>query len=141
MQLHKAISYFTQYDTRYITLFTMISRVFPCDVIKRSIVTSSKPRHFGAIFARKFLKNTTYHTKNLFYSNYHVIKRISNEFSFHTMFYETRCVFYIPSPRLGDMKTHNSFRKTSYEMKIHLRFFLSHDNSNRISFLYDKWCF
>ena len=28
----------------------------------------------------------------------HVIKRISNEFSFHTMYYETHCVFYIPSP-------------------------------------------
>ena len=48
------------------------------------------------------------------------IKRISNEFSFHTMYYETR-VFYIPSQEAGRYKTYNSFHNTSYGMKIHLR--------------------
>ena len=54
----------------------------------------------------------------------HVIKRISNEFSFHTMYYETRCVFYIPSPEARGYKTHNSFHNTSYGMKIHLRSYM-----------------
>ena len=54
----------------------------------------------------------------------HVIKRISNEFSFHMMYYETRCVFYIPSPEARGYKTHNSFHNTSYGMKIHLRSYI-----------------
>ena len=54
----------------------------------------------------------------------HVIKRISNEFSFHTMYYETRCVYYIPSPEARGYKTHNSFHNTSYGMKIHLRSYI-----------------
>ena len=54
----------------------------------------------------------------------HVIKRTSNEFSFHTMYYETRCVFYIPSPEARGYKTHNSFHNTSYGMKIHLRSYI-----------------
>ena len=54
----------------------------------------------------------------------HVIKRISNEFSFHTMYYETCCVFYIPSPEARGYKTHNSFHNTSYGMKIHLRSYI-----------------
>ena len=54
----------------------------------------------------------------------HVIKRISNEFSFHTMYYETRCVSYIPSPEARGYKTHNSFHNTSYGMKIHLRSYM-----------------
>ena len=37
------------------------------------------------------------------------------------MYYETRCVFYIPSPEARGYKTHNSFHNSSYEMKIHLR--------------------
>ena len=57
----------------------------------------------------------------------HVIKRISNEFSFHTMYYETRCVFYIPSPEARGYKTHNSFHNTSYGMKIHLRSYIYTD--------------
>ena len=56
----------------------------------------------------------------------HVIKRISNEFSFHTMYYETRCVLYIPSPEARGYKTHNSFHNTSYGMKIHLRSYISY---------------
>ena len=54
----------------------------------------------------------------------HVIKRTSNEFSFHTMYYETLCVFYIPSPEARGYKTHNSFHNTSYGMKIHLRSYI-----------------
>ena len=53
--------------------------------------------------------------------------RISNQFSFHTMYYETSCVFYIPEPLARGYKAHNEFHNTSYEMKIHLRFFLSHE--------------
>ena len=60
--------------------------------------------------------------KNLWFNIY----RISNEFSFHTMYYETSCVFYIPEPLARGYKTHNEFHNTSYGMKIHLRFFLSH---------------
>ena len=56
----------------------------------------------------------------------HVIKRISNEFPFHTMYYETRCVFYIPSPEARGYKTYNSFHNTSYGMKIHLRSYIYH---------------
>ena len=57
----------------------------------------------------------------------HNLYRISNEFSFHTMYYETSCVFYIPEPLARGYKTHNEFHNTSYGMKIHLRFFLSHE--------------
>ena len=53
--------------------------------------------------------------------------RILNEFSFHTMYYETSCVFYIPEPLARGYTTHNEFHNTSYGMKIHLRFFLSHE--------------
>ena len=53
-----------------------------------------------------------------------MIKRISNEFSFHTMYYETRCVLYIPSPEARGYKTHYSFHNTSYGMKIHLRSYI-----------------
>ena len=40
------------------------------------------------------------------------------------MYYETRCVFYIPSPEARGYKTHNSFHNTSYGMKIHLRSYI-----------------
>ena len=53
--------------------------------------------------------------------------RISNEFSFHTMYYEASCVFYIPEPLAREYKTNNEFHNTSHEMKIHLRFSLSHE--------------
>ena len=53
--------------------------------------------------------------------------RISNEFSFHTIYYETSCVFYIHEPLARGYRIHNEFHNTSYGMKIHLRFFLSHE--------------
>ena len=68
--------------------------------------------------------------KNLFYvvifsfELVHVIKRISNEFSFHMMYYETHCVFYISLPEARGYKTHNSFHNKSYGMKIHLRSYI-----------------
>ena len=43
------------------------------------------------------------------------------------MYYETSCVFYIPEPLARGYKTHNEFHNTSYGIKIHLRFFLSHE--------------
>ena len=55
------------------------------------------------------------------------IYRISNEFSFYMMYYETSCVFNIPKPLSRGYKTHNEFHNTSYGMKILLRFFLSHE--------------
>ena len=55
------------------------------------------------------------------------IYRISNEFLFHTKYYETSCVFYIPEPLARGYKAHNDFHYISYGMKIHLRFFLSHE--------------
>ena len=81
---------------------------------------------------------STYHTKFcpikyyfmyscLLHSIVYYIYRISNEFSFHTMYYETSCVFYIPEPLARGYKTHNEFHNTSYGKKIHLRFFLSHE--------------
>ena len=53
-----------------------------------------------------------------------MIKRISNEFSFHTMYFETHYVLYIPSAEARGYKTHNSFHNTSYGMKIHLRSYM-----------------
>ena len=43
------------------------------------------------------------------------------------MYYETSWVFYIPEPLARGYKTNNEFHNTSYGMKIHLRFFLSHE--------------
>ena len=60
------------------------------------------------------------------------------------MYYETSCVFYIPEPLascvfyipeplascvfyIPEPLAHNEFHNTSYGMKIHLRFFLSHE--------------
>ena len=55
----------------------------------------------------------------------HVIKRISNEFSFHRMYYETHFVLYIPSPEALGYKTHDLFHNASYVMKIHMRSYIS----------------
>ena len=58
--------------------------------------------------------------------------RISNEFSFHTMYYETSCVFHIPEHLASGYKTHNKFHNAWYGMKIHLRFFLSHELTRNV---------
>ena len=72
--------------------------------------------------------NIFFFTVTISYFSYLLHKyRISNEFSFHTMYYETSCVFYIPEPLARGYKAHNEFHNTSYGMKIHLRFFLSHE--------------
>ena len=54
---------------------------------------------------------------------------IGSQMNFHSIrcIYETSCVFYIPEPLARGYKTHNEFHNTSYWMKIHLRFFLSHE--------------
>ena len=49
-------------------------------------------------------------------------------FLFDTMNYETSCVFSIPEPLARGYKTHNNFHNSLYGMKIHLRFFLLHEN-------------
>ena len=38
-----------------------------------------------------------------------------------------RVVFYIPEPLARGYKTHNEVHNTSYGIKIHLKFFLSHE--------------
>ena len=54
---------------------------------------------------------------------------IGSQMNFHSI----RCImkrvvcFYIPEPLARGYKTHNEFHNTSYGMKIHLRFFLSHE--------------
>ena len=58
-EIHKIF----QYDTRHITLFTAVSRSFASDIIRRSIMTSRKAKHFRAIFARNFLKIHTFSMK------------------------------------------------------------------------------
>ena len=78
-------------------------------------MTSRKARRFRAIFARNFLKIHTFFIKYWYFWNYHVIKRIWNEFSFHTVFMKLVVCVYIPSPKARGYKTHNSFHK--YRMK------------------------
>ena len=41
--------------------------------------------------------------------------------------FDSTGVFYIPEPLVRGYKTHNEFYNSSYGMKIHLRFFLSHE--------------
>ena len=56
--------------------------------------------------------------------------RIWNEFSFHTVFMERVVCFLSPSLWRGDIKHTTSFINTVWK-KIHFRFFLSHDNSEK----------
>ena len=78
-------------------------------------MTSRKARNFRLIFAQNFLKIHT------FFINYWYFLELScdkknlkwNYISYGI--YETRCMFYIPSPQARGYKTHNSFHK--YRMK------------------------
>ena len=54
--------------TRYITLFTPVSRFFASDFIRRSIITSRKARRLRAIFAWNFLKIHTVFMKYWYFS-------------------------------------------------------------------------
>ena len=98
--------------TRYITLFTAVSRSFVSDVIRRSIMTSRKARRFRAIFAQNFLKIHIFSWNIDIFRNYHVIKRIWNEFSFHTVFMKLVMCFISPRQRLRDIKHTTRFINT-----------------------------
>ena len=101
-----------QYDTRYITLFTAVSRPFATDVKRRRIMTSRKARRFRAIFARNILKIHTFFMKYWYFRNYNVIKRIWNKFSFHTVFMKLVVCFISPRQRFGDIKHTTRFINT-----------------------------
>ena len=129
--------------------YKIVSRNYMYDIISRNYEIVS--RNYGMVSRYYEIASRNYEIASRNYEvvsrNYEIVKhttwhvlasvgrrlvtcnkyRISNEFSFHTMYYETRCVFYIPSPEARGYKTHNSFHNTSYGMKIHLRFFLSHE--------------
>ena len=107
-------------------LVFVISTIVKCDLL-RTVITlhqanllskRSKPQRHPSPIRRKSLFHLAH------FVLVHVIKRISNEFSFHTMYYETRYVFYIPSPEARGYKTHSSFHNTSYGMEIHLRSYI-----------------
>ena len=93
------------------TLFTAVSRSFASDVIRRSM-TSRKARCFRAIFARNFLKIPPFLWNIDIFRNYHVIKRIWNELSFHTIFMKLMC-FISPSLWPGDIKHTTRFIKNT----------------------------
>ena len=59
--------------------------------------------------------------------NYHVIKRIWNEFSFHTVFMKLVVCFISPCQRLGDINT-QLISYIPYEMKIHFRSYIYQTN-------------
>ena len=77
-------------------------------------MTSRKPRHFGAIFARNFLKIHTFSWNIDIFRNYRVIKRIWNECSYHSIFMKLVVCFTV-YPRalwLGDIKHTTCFINT-----------------------------
>ena len=75
-------------------------------------MTSHKARRFRAIFARYFLKIHTFSWNIDIFRNYHVIKRIWNEFSFHTVFMKRVVCFISPRQRLGNIKHTTRFMNT-----------------------------
>ena len=80
-------------------------------------MTSRKARRFRAIFARNFLKILLSWNIDIF-RNYHVIKRIWNEFSFHTVFMKLVVCFISPRQRLGDMKHTTRFINTLWNENL-----------------------
>ena len=68
-----------------------------------------------AIFARNFLKIHTFFMKYGYFSELSCDKKNLQWILISYGIYETRCVFYIPSPKARGYKTHNSFHK--YRMK------------------------
>ena len=119
---------FFQYDTRYITLCTAVSRSFASDVIRKSIMTSRKVRCFRAIFARTLLKIHTFCMKYSYFLDLACDKRIWNEFSFHTVFMKLIVCFISPRQRLGDIKHTTHFINTVWN-----------ENSFQILYLYRIW--
>ena len=78
-------------------------------------MTSCKTRRFRAIFARNFPKIHTFFMKYWYFSESSCDKKNLKWIFISYGIYETRCVFYIPSPKARGYKTHNSFHK--YRMK------------------------
>ena len=105
---HKAFHKFSIWHMLHNT-FTAVSHSFARDVIRKSIMTSRKARRFRAIFGRNFLKTHTFFMKYLYY---HMIKRIWNVFSFHTVFMKRVVCFISPRQRLGDIKHTTRFINT-----------------------------
>ena len=75
-------------------------------------MTSRKARRFRTIFARNFLKIHTFFMKYWYFSELSCDKKNLKWIFISYGIYETRCVFYIPSPKARGYKTHNSFHKT-----------------------------
>ena len=135
----------------------LFSTIVKCDLLRTVISTNNAAScelvyqsvaSYGVI-RPQFAEKVYFFLLFAHFALVHVIKRISNEFSFHTMYFETR-VFYIPSPEARDIrekgrdltqsydkspytnrnvkrqsdKTHNEFHNTRYGMKIHLRSYI-----------------
>ena len=78
-------------------------------------MTSRRARRFRAIFMQNFLKINTFFIKYWYFSELSCDKKNLKWIFISYGIYETRCVFYIPSPKARGHKTHNSFHK--YRMK------------------------
>ena len=101
-QFYRENHYRTQYRFEYCTssYFTPVSRFFASHVVRRSLMTSRKARHFRAIVARNVLKIHTFLMNNWSFRNYHVFISCG--------IYDTY-VFYIHSP--NKLRNHcNNFR-------------------------------
>ena len=73
-----------------------------------------------ADFRRVFSQNTHFfHEILIFFRNYHVIKRIWSEFSFHTVSMKLVVCFICPRQRHGDIK-----HTTRFITKIHFRSYI-----------------
>ena len=71
-------------------------------------MTLRKAQCFRAIFTLNFLKNTLFQKNIEIFRNYHVIKRICNIFSFHTVFMK---LIVCLKPKARGYETYNSFHK------------------------------
>ena len=89
-------------------------------------MTSRKARRFRAIFARNFLEIHIFSWNIDIFRNYHVIKRIWNKFSFHTVFMKLVVCLISPRHRLGDIKNTSRFINTVW-------------NENSFQILYISW--
>ena len=103
-----------------------------------SLVTSRRWR----VYRSKIDKKTRF--SHVFCGFKHVIERILNEFSLHTVFIKLVVCFISPRQRLGDIKTHNSFnkyRKRRGDIK-HTACFINtvwNENSFQILYLWNSY--
>ena len=77
-------------------------------------MTSQKERRFNAIFARNFHKIHYFFMKYWYFSELSCDKKNLKWIFISYGIHETRCVFYIPSPKARGYKTHNSFHKREW---------------------------